>query len=328
MSTALEIAQKVANLNRISQHMKGLRFHGNSVVSTNLTNTFRATGLPFEGLDCLVDSDTFLAAYKSFKAPVVEQKELLLTVKSATAKSKVDLMLKDTKNYNIELEKAPAGVSIDPQGFLTAIKRLLPFLKIANNQLWALENHLYCADPYFVVRTPADCELPTFDRPITIPLQVSELLQQIDDKPIAVFIDEDALTFQFENCSIESARFNPALAGDYTALFKNGYDEIKFDVLPEEVLEGLKNMVGFADKADTISFGPMGITLMQAGKVSWSVAHPMPNMLFNAGALKTVLAHGTDFCFEDPTRIAFRSRDVEGFWASMSLVKAGEEAVV
>ena len=322
VKTSLDLAAAVASNNRTAPHLKGLRFHKGTVKAANLNNQIEIKDALDKSIDCVVDSESFIKAWKGIKSPVLEQSEHVLTVRSQTGKSKVDLMFMDKKSMKSILEDADMGetVELKPQGLLEAAKRLIPFLKLTKTHIWVYEKFLYVVDRTFMVRTPVDAEIPdtVFGKktPMTFSQEFVDLLNGVESKPLKITIGKDLMVVEFEDCTVKTIRY--ALAPlEILGQFEKYMPE-KTQELPIEVVEALKSMIGFADKADQVTFGPMGVSLMKAGKASWSIAHPMPTMSFGAKNLKHVLDHGSLFNFDNPSWIVFKNEHLEGIWMAQN----------
>ena len=189
--TSISLANQVAANNRTAPHLRGIRIKDGHVSAANLTNQILIKNAINPEIDAFVDADSFLKAWTGIKAPVLTQTEALLTVKSETGKSKVDLMFMDKRSVEQILgTKDGDTISVDPQGLLEAAKRLIPFLKLTKTHIWIYEGYLYVIDKIFMVRTPVDADMPAEvsdkAKPITLSQELVDLIKNVPSKPTSI----------------------------------------------------------------------------------------------------------------------------------------------
>ena len=325
---SLALCAKVAQTNtKASATHQGIRLKGKLAMATNMRNTicFNGTSFP-ENVDCVIDAPTFMNSYKVFKAPKVEQVDKTIVLSEGKTKAEIALS-EDFFPFATDKNIRPEGtVSVEPKDFLAAVDRISGFLKLATNKIspeaYIINGFIYVTDGMFLVRTPLETQFPPqTDRPLTISREFVEIIESVKKVPVEILISQDSFSIVFEDLWVETTRYAGDMPADFESYFAHNASK-PTEAMPEDVLETLKGVCEIGDKDDTLSFTKMGISLMKQGKVTFNIAHAMPSMfLMNCHALKTCLNSGSEFNFEDPKRVIFKGKDVEGSWTKYSALQ-------
>lgn len=333
---SLEICAKVACGNsKSSQSYKVVKLKGNVAMATNLINTVKFTGTPFPAnLDCVVDAKTFIDSYKIFKAPTVTKTESSL--KLVEGKTKAEIALSNSDYFPTEIvEKdynAAGYISVEPKNFISAVDHISKFLAITSSkqtpEAYIIGQHIYVTNGLFLVRTPIETEFPEQkSKPLTITKDFVDILQAVKKPAIEIKISEDSFLVVFEDFIVETARYAGEMPADFPSYFDSN-STAQLAALPEDVVGTVLDICALGDADDVISFSKQGISLMKAGKVSFSIAYEMPAMfMMHCVNLKTILTAANEFNFSDPKRVIFKGKDLEGTWAKYSAAQLAATVV-
>jgi hypothetical protein len=236
------------------------------------------------------------------------------TIRVSHKRFRVTLPTLKVTDYPRQEFKPEDAVEIEtPSGFMTALKKVLPFVSQDASRPWSLgvclrPDYFYATNNVTMARVPVKWNGPI----INLPRYVAQELLDIDQPIQEIWASTNSISFKFKGAWMRAQLYTDAWP---TGIVKMFDIEREFEKVPEGLLDAVEQLLPFCPdvKFPTIYFKPDGITTA-TGLQSAELGFDWHGVgIYRAEVLRLVLPVAREWTpSEYPKPVFFKGDGIEG----------------
>jgi DNA polymerase III sliding clamp (beta) subunit (PCNA family) len=266
-----------------------------------------------EGFSFTTPAEKFIKAVVGCKETPTIVENADGTIKVSHKRFRVTLPTLGVKDYPRQTFKPDNAVLIDtPEGFLPALRKLVPFISQDASRPWSLgvclgNTHFYATNNVTMARVPVPWNGPI----INLPRYIIEELLEINQPVLQIWASPTSISFQFDGAWLRAQLYT----NSWPNVSKMFDVQQTFESVPEGLLESVEQLIPFCPdvKFPTIYFKDGSLTTangMQSAEVGFDWAGCG---VYRAEVLQTVLAVAKEWTPANyPKPVFFKGTGIEG----------------